>query len=148
MHGDMMKAYLAHSVHKRERGKEIQKKLESMGIEVYNPFYSHDRQDILDLDKGIVQPWNIVDEDKSRLIVDLDLDGLRKCDFLICVYPDGVTVGIPCEMMFGWMLHLKIVALVPHNLRGHPWIVAMCEKIFTDLNDLYNYLEEYNSKTR
>lgn len=94
-----MQAYLAHSVHKREEGKEIQKKLEDMGIEVYNPFYSHDRQDILDLDKGIVQPWNIVDEDKSRLIVDLDLDGLRKCDFLICVYPDGVSVGIPCEMM-------------------------------------------------
>lgn len=91
-----MKAYLAHSVHKRERGKEIQKKLENMGIEVYNPFYSHDRQDILDLDKGIVQAWDIVDEDTSRLIVDLDLDGLRKCDisFLLIILPIRVIQAL------------------------------------------------------
>ncbi len=135
-----MKAYLAHSVHKRERGKEIQKRLEGMGIEVYNPFYSHDRQDILDLDKGIVRAWDITDEDTSMIIVDLDLEGVRKSDVLICVYPDGVSVGIPCEMMFAWMINIVIFSVVPEKLKGHPWIVALSDGVFSDIDSLYDTL--------
>lgn len=135
-----MKAYLAHSVHKRERGKEIQKTLEDMDIEVYNPFYSHDRQDILDLDKGIVQAWDIVDEEKSMLIVDLDLEGLRKSDILICIYPDGVSVGIPCEMMYAWMVNIPIFCVVPEKLIGHPWIIALSDGLFSSIDSLYDTL--------
>ncbi len=135
-----IKAYLAHSVHKREQGKDIQKKLESMDIEVYNPFYSHNRQDILDLDKGIIQAWDIVDEDKSRFIVDLDLEGLRKCDILICIYPEGVTVGIPCEMMYAWMIGIVTFCVVPEKLKGHPWIVALSDAVFSSTDLLYDTL--------
>ncbi len=135
-----MQAYLAHSVHKREQGKEIQKKLESMGVEIYNPFYSHDRQDILDLDKGLVHAWDIVDEDKSRLIVDLDLEGLRKSDILICIYPDGMTVGIPCEMMYAWMINISIFCVVPEKLKGHPWIIALSDGVFSSMDMLYDTL--------
>ncbi len=135
-----MRVYLAHSVHKREHGKEIQKKLEGMGIEVYNPFYSHDRQDILDLDKGIVRAWDITDEDTSMIIVDLDLEGVRKSDVLICIYPDGVSVGIPCEMMFAWMINIPIFCVVPERLMGHPWIVALSDGAFPTVDMLYDVL--------
>ncbi len=132
-----MKAYLAHSVHAREHGKKIQKELEHMGIEIYNPFYSHDRQDILDLDKGIVSAWDIKDQDTSRLIVDLDLEGVRKSDLLICIYPDGISVGIPCEMMYAWMVNIPIFSVVPEKLKGHPWIIALSDGLYTSMESLY-----------
>ena len=65
--------YLAHSVHRRELGKEIQAMLEDMGYEVYNPFYPTDprayRNDIEALDKGQIVPWDIPDKDRADWMI-------------------------------------------------------------------------------
>lgn len=136
--------YLAHSVHRRELGKEIQAMLEDMGYEVYNPFYPTDprayRNDIEKLDKGQIVPWDIPDKDRADWIIKIDLRAVANADFIICIYPDTRTVGIPCEMTVAWMLHIPVYSVVPEDMCGHPWIVGMSDEVFTNIGDLYSYL--------
>jgi len=139
----MIRIYLAHSVHRRSSGKEIASKLETMGYEVYNPFYpkgDNYRGDIEALDKGHIQPWDIPDKDRSEWIIKVDLRGVLNSDILVCIYPDMRTVGIPCEMMFAWMNHIPIYSVVPEDMVGHPWIVGLSQEVFLSIDELYDYL--------
>lgn len=137
--------YLAHSVHERDMGKEVQKKLEDMGYEVYNPFYPKDprayRDDIKNLDEGIIAPWDIPDKEGAEWIIKIDLRAVGNADFIICIFPNRRTVGISCEMMFAWMSHIPVICVTPEDMAGHPWIVGMSQKVLTDIEDLYEYLE-------
>ena len=139
-----MKIYLAHSVHERDRGKEVQKKLEAMGHKVYNPFYPDDiiREDIEAIERGDIMPWNLVDRKKSGLVCERDLVGVRQSDILIALYPTCRTVGIPCEMFFaGHSLHMDVYSSVPEDMVGHPWIVNYSKIVFTSDKELLDYVK-------
>ena len=145
-----MMIYLAHSVHERPMGKQVQSKIEELGFEVYNPFYPPDqeRKDISDLDNPDVMPgtetgaWNMVDVDKSLEIVDKDLEAVRKADAVICIFPKGRTVGISCEMFFAsYNLRMPVFTVCPEDMTGHPWIITLSDIVYTDLADLYVLLE-------
>jgi len=133
--------YLAHSIHERERGKEYAKELEQYNYQVYNPFYPPtQRDDIKDLDNGVITPWNIKDKGQSKFIVESDLEAVRKCDIFVAIYPDNMTVGIPCEMMYAWMNKIPIYCVVPERLVGHPWIVEMSDGVTTQPNEVLYWL--------
>lgn len=136
--------YLAHSVHEREMGKEVQKRLEHLEYEIYNPFYPKDprayRNDIKALDEGLIVPWDIPDKDSAKWIIKIDLRAVGNSDVIVCIFPNRRTVGIPCEMMFAWMSHIPILCVVPEDMCGHPWIVGMSDKVFTDIEDLYIHM--------
>jgi len=138
-----MKIYLAHSVHERDRGIKAQRKLEELGYEVFNPFYPDDviRSDIEAIDRGDIMAWDIADKPKSLDITERDLEGLRKQDIVVCLYPDGRTVGIPCEMFFAaHVLNMPVYSVVPKDMIGHPWIVRYSKAIFTADDDVIDYL--------
>lgn len=145
-----IRVYLAHSVHQRTKGKEIQAKLEAMGFEVNNPFYPTDiraaRGDVEKLDKGIIVPWDIPDAKRGKFIIKIDLRAVMDADFIVCIYPNRRTVGIPCEMTFAWMVHLPVYCVVPEDMIGHPWIVGMSDRVFINMDDLYGYLADRYGK--
>jgi len=131
-------------VHERERGKKVQDELERMGHEVYNPFYPDEliRDDIEAIDKGFIQAWDLVDRKKSKAICDRDLEGVRKQDVVICLYPTCRTIGIPCEMFFaGHVLHMDIYSVVPEDMKGHPWIVNYSTVMFESDEELLQYMK-------
>lgn len=136
--------YLAHSVRERGMGKRVQKRLEDLGYEIYNPFYPIDprayRTDIKALDEGLIVPWDVPDRDSAEWIIKVDLRAVGNSDIIVCIFPNKRTVGIPCEMMFAWMRHISILTVVPGDMKGHPWIVGMADKVFTDIEELYEYL--------
>ena len=139
-----MKIYLAHSVHERERGKEVQDKLQEMGHEVYNPFYPDAliRDDIEAIDKGHIMPWNLVDTKKSKAVCERDLEGVRKQDIVICLFPTCRTIGIPCEMFFAsHCLHMEVFSVTPKDMEGHPWIVNYSTKMFANDEELLEYIK-------
>lgn len=142
----MKRLYLAHSVHQRPRGQEIQRQLEEIGFSVYNPFYPDDpraaRGDIEALDKGIIQPWTIRDEERSLWIIRTDLRAVGHSDFIVCIYPHRRTVGIPCEMTYAWMSHIPVHSVTPEDMAGHPWIVGMSEDVSLSVDDMIKCLEE------
>lgn len=133
----MTVVYLAHSVHEREEGKRIQKKLESMGYTVLNPFYPKiPRPGIQALDEGKGRPWNIMSDEQSKHIVKQDLRAVRLSDVLLAKIPDDKrTIGIPCEMMYAWMNKIPIYSLTKTML-GHPWVRELSVRIYPDFDEL------------
>lgn len=135
-----MRVYLAHGKSERARGKAIQENIEKMGIEVFNPFYSVNREDILSLDAGVL--IGNAEKGRAMAVVDSDLEGIRKSDIIVCVYPnDVVTIGVPCEMMYASMLNLPIISVAKQEILEHPWVMAFSDGLFTDIEDLYLYLK-------
>jgi len=128
-----MQVYLAHSVWERERGKAMQATLEGNGFTVFNPFYPPcgPRRETADLDVGIRKPWTITDSDTAEHIVMSDLAGVRTSHLVAAIVPAKRTIGIPCEMMYAWLNHIPIIALVPEDMRGHPWLGHLCDRVFT-----------------
>ena len=139
-----VKIYLAHSVHERDRGEDFQEELEKLGHIVYNPFYPDEiiRDDIEALDKGFIQPWEVVDKEKSRAICERDLKGVRNQDIVICLFPNGRTIGIPCEMFYAaHNLAMDVYSVVPEDMKGHPWIVNYSKLIFYSDEELLEYIK-------
>jgi hypothetical protein len=75
------------------------------------------------------------------ITVDLDLEGIRKSDMLVCVYPeDKTTIGVPCEMMYAYMLNMPIISIGSDEILEHPWVFALSDGLFHNLDELYLYL--------
>ena len=131
------KIYLAHSVWEREKGRKIERKLKSLGYDVYNPFYppTYKRNDIEELDKGMIVPWNITSKELSEKIVKRDFEGVNSCDILVAILPEIPTIGIPIEMYYA-KERGKTVISVTKELAGHPWVVWLSDIIVKDIKNL------------
>jgi len=140
-----LQIYLAHSVWEREKGREIEQKLKSLGYDVYNPFYpsNYKRNDIERLDKGVVVPWNITSKELSEKIVKRDFNGVNSCDILIAILPEIPTIGIPIEMYYA-KERGKIVIAVTKKLASHPWVIWLSDIIVSTSKELLEYLADVN----
>lgn len=119
--------YLSHSSHEKERGKEIQKKLEDMGYEVHNPF---DKET-----PGEITWTGDMSKELADWVVETDHREIRKSDGMVCIYPeDGRTIGEPCEMAFAYFLRMPIFSYVPDCIKGHPWPIGQSTVVFRDLD--------------
>ena len=134
--------YLAHSVHERQEGKRLQKKLEELGYVVINPFYPETpRPDIDALDRLEIKPWNVTEEEGIR-IVKQDLRAVRLSDMIVAKLPEKrKTFGIPCEIMYAWMLHIPVYTVTISMLK-HPWVITLSEKVYSVFDELYEDLKE------
>lgn len=139
----MKSIYLAHSVHERKEGLTWQKELEDYGYEVNNPFYpkNQPRPDITKLDEGTAAAWNLRDKPTSVKIIKADLNAVKNSNIYVAVYPDGMTVGIPCEHLYAWLNKKEIYVCVPKKLTGHPWIVGLSDKVFTNVTSMMEFMK-------
>jgi hypothetical protein len=121
-------------------GRVVQTKLELQGVTVINPFDVEEQRAFLD-DTGDMFEWTN-DEysapDVSNWIVKKDLAGVDDSTIVICVYPDGPTIGIPCEMFYGWMKGKVVYSVVPERYIHHPWVAECSNIVFTDLDECVN----------
>lgn len=131
--------YLAHSVHERVRGRDVQNELEDLGFTVWNPFYAVFREDIQALDNGEVKPWSMTSKEHSLEIMRSDLKAVRQSDLLVSILPECRTIGIPCEMLWAWVLEVPVFS-VTETLSGHPWVIGLSEKIFGCEAELYDWI--------
>ena len=133
--------YLAHSVHERQEGKRLQKELEGLGYIVINPFYPETpRPDIEALDQLEIKPWDVTPE-KGIEIVKQDLRAVRLSDMVVAKLPERrKTFGIPCEIMYAWMLHIPVYTVTISMLK-HPWVITLSEKVYSTFDELYEYLK-------
>jgi len=137
-----MKIYLAHSVHERDRGLDIQKKLESYGYTVINPFSVEKRR------VGQIVDWNDLDPNSEKgksiaaKIILGDLGEVAQSDVIIVLMPrKDVTIGIPCEMLFAWMLRKSCYTVVPERLYGHPWVIGLSKLVWKDESEMLLWFE-------
>ena len=83
---------------------------------------------------------NKVDE---KEILRLDLDKVRKSDLIIVNFNEPKSIGTACELCLANEYRIPIIGLNENNNEIHPWLEYFSWKIFTDKNDLYQYVCEH-----
>jgi len=127
--------YLAHSSCEMERGKKLQTLLEEHGVEVYNPFDKlpeiREEWQALGTAKGFT--WKrALNFMRNRKIVESDILGIDESDMIVLLFPDGATIGMPCELMYAHTQDKKVISIVPELYEGHPWILHLSNKTFKE----------------
>ncbi len=140
-----MKYYLAHSLAWRKMVRKIEHILERMyDIELVNPFYDVERDEIQTIDEGLITPYD------SGLdyfqIVKKDLDLLHSCDGILAFVTEE-SGGTWCEIWEGYKEKKPVFVIARGILKNHVWIKYIVAnthgRIFEDFLDLMNYLDKH-----
>ena len=94
--------------------------------------------------------FNFYDEPQyksEREVMNLDLYKLIHSDFVILIFNDVYSLGSMAEIAIAFDRGIPIIgfnedekSLHPKVL--HPWQKCMCERIFTDIHEMLDYIED------
>ncbi len=141
--------YLAHNFYDRKRFRKWELRIEAKySINLDNPFYDNDRNDIRALDKFKDRSKEQKEYFKKRnttemiqKIVEGDLDMIRKSDGIITVL-DSPSFGTPMEIFFAARV-LKIpVYIITKKFAYHPWIRKFATRIFRTRIEFESFIKK------
>jgi len=112
---------------------------EKTGVQLINPFYDVERQEIQRLNEGLHM---VYDKHISRVIVESDLSSIEQCDAMLVILP---THSIGCAME---LYHAKTIGMpvAVYTNMNHPWIIALADVILHDLNDVLQWILRFKEE--
>ncbi len=90
--------------------------------------------------------FNFVDEPQYKTqseVMRFDLHKLRNCDLVIANFNDMYSLGSMSEIAIAYDRGIPIVGLDIDKQMLHPWQVCMCERIFDDIDEMLDYIEDF-----
>ena len=91
--------------------------------------------------------FNFVDEPPQYKTQDevmrLDLHKLRNSDLVIANFNDTYSLGSMSEIAIAYDRGIPIIGLNEGNQTLHPWQVCMCERIFDNIDEMLDYIEDF-----
>ena len=94
-----------------------------------------------------VRVVNFVDEPpqyKSQAeVMNHDLHKLRKSDLVIANFNDMYSLGSMAELAIAHERRIPVIGLDIDRQTLHPWQVCMCERIFTDIDEMLEYIKDF-----
>ena len=122
-----MKLYLAHPLEMRKEIRQLELEIEKItGIELINPFYDTERDDIEKIDSGqatrqsaSLNPGNIVGKDLGQITI---ADGV-----VAYLTKETHQIGTICEIWYCSQQAHKPIYIVSSDCLMHPWIRFMIE---------------------
>lgn len=150
-----LKLYLAHHFYSRQKIRKMELKLEGeFNIELDNPFYDNDRNDIQTLDKLPEGGKEQREYFKSRntremceAIVEGDLNMIRKADGLVA-FITSTSVGTSMEIIWAARVLRMPVYIITQNYYYHPWIQKHATKRFKTLKEFKVFLTDEGYKRK
>jgi nucleoside 2-deoxyribosyltransferase len=129
--------YLAHPFAKKEYGKEIQSRLENLGIEVINPF---ERGEQAIYDKKLSPNGGGLDDQDCADIVKMDLEKIDKAGAVVALLLGVPSIGTMMEIFYaGHVKGYPVYALAPDEWqRKHPWIRFYSKAVVSTEQELYD----------
>lgn len=76
-------------------------------------------------------------------IMRFDLYNLRNSDLVITNFNDPKSMGTMAEMAIAYDRRIPIIGLNADTVELHPWQKCMCERIFTDVDEMLDYIEDF-----
>ena len=137
-----MKIYLAHPFEIRHEIREWQEKTKIEGVEWVNPFYDLEEDDIKEIDRLDITRKQIGDGEyvaNPESIVPKDIEGLRNCDAIMCLWTEDHSIGVPMETVYAWHLGLKVYSVCLEN-EYHPWVQFHSDMTFLTLDFFADFL--------
>lgn len=87
--------------------------------------------------------WDFNTDVDEREIMNYDLYRLRESDLVIVNFTHNAhSIGTSIELGVAWERRIPILGYQKHG-RFHAWHKSMCEKVFTDWEDLILYVKDY-----
>ena len=146
----MKTLYLAHNFNIRKAIRRWELKIEGkFNINLDNPFYDHDRNDIKALDKLEDDSPEQVKYFKERntltmvdSIVEGDLELIRKSDGLLTKIKSP-SIGTSMEIFFASrILRIPVYIITTAKLASHPWIKKHATMTFSNMDEFEKFLEK------
>lgn len=79
----------------------------------------------------------------QREVMEFDLNRLRKSDLVIVNFNDMYSLGTMAEIAIAYEKKIPIVGLDVDKQELHPWQVEMTNRIFTNISELFEYIEKF-----
>ena len=91
--------------------------------------------------------FNFVEEPpryvSQREVMELDLHKLRNSDLVIANFNDMYSLGSMAELAIAYDRRIPIVGLDIDKQELHTWQIEMCNRIFSDIDKMLYYVEDY-----
>ena len=91
--------------------------------------------------------FNFVDEppryNTQDEVMRLDLHKLRSSNLVIANFNDVYSLGSMAEIAIAYDRGIPIIGLNKEGQELHPWQVCMCERIFGDIDEMLDYIEDF-----
>ena len=91
--------------------------------------------------------FNFVEEPpryvSQREVMELDLHKLRNSDLIIVCFNDMYSLGSMAELAIAYDRRIPIIGLDIDKQELHPWQIEMCNRIFSDIQEMLDYVEDY-----
>lgn len=76
-------------------------------------------------------------------IMRFDLNKLRNADLVVVNFNDAHSLGTQSEIAIAYERRIPVIGVDVNKQKLHPWQIAMCERIFDNMDDLIDYVEDF-----
>lgn len=133
--------YLAHPRESRKKVRRWQLDFEKRkGIKFLNPFYEIDREHKeMDInEENPLKVYAVLDDNTVKE----ELDLLKGGNGVVSKVDGALSYGTIQEMVYSRLFGKPLFSLITNGQENNPWLRYHSTKIFTELNELENFLEK------
>lgn len=91
--------------------------------------------------------FNFLDEPPryktEREVMNYDIYRLVNCNLVICNFNDPSSLGTTSEIAIAYDRRIPVIGLNEEHAELHPWQLYMCERIFDDIDEMLDYVEDF-----
>ena len=80
--------------------------------------------------------------DNPREVMEFDLNLVRRSDLIIINFNDMYSLGSMAELAIAYERRIPVIGLNIDRQVLHPWQECMCNRIFYDIDELLDYVED------
>ena len=81
--------------------------------------------------------------DNQREVMEFDLNLVRHSDLIIINFNDVYSLGSMAELSIAYERRIPVIGLNTDRQTLHPWQECMCNRIFNDIDELLDYVEDF-----
>lgn len=90
--------------------------------------------------------FNFYDEpqyESQSEVMRLDLHKLRNSDIVIVNFNDKLSLGTQSEIAIAYDRGIPVIGLNENAQELHPWQKEFCERIFNDIDEMLDYIQDF-----
>ena len=81
--------------------------------------------------------------ESQKEIMEFDLFKLRNSNLVIVNFNDMYSLGSMAELAIAYERRIPVIGLNVDNQELHSWQIEMCNRIFEDIDEMLDYVEDY-----
>ena len=75
--------------------------------------------------------------------MNFDLNKLRDSNLVIVNFNDMYSLGSMSELAIAYERRIPVIGLDIDKQELHPWQICMCERIFNDIDEMLDYIQDF-----